>query len=121
MLLPFFAILFLLVGCVQPQPQPLINDVLLPPGTPLESLQNCWSDSDCQLVQWGCCSCSMGGSNIAINSAYVGYYRETYVSNCEVRGCLAVMNCNPSEIARCVGVTVSNPGKCETALVLFPQ
>lgn len=106
-------ILFLLFsGCLQPQ-----NELPIVPFVPvdsvsLEAMGSCSVDSDCVLVQEGCCSCSGGGENIAINDFFSDFYFENYLSNCVDVMCPAVfrLGCE-SEVADCVdGACVVSSG-----------
>ena len=61
---------------------------------------SCETDEDCIKVPENCCTCSMGGSLIAVN-------KNTYISpNCENFACLAVISnhwtCKTTVEAKCI-------------------
>ena len=68
------------------------------------SSKYCTKDSDCVLVQDGCCGCSMGGSNTAINKLYEEAWNIELSSKCANVLCPAVISKNPSCFSepRCV-------------------
>lgn len=66
------------------------------------SLTSCTIDSDCTLVQEGCCSCNMGGKTIAINKRYEKEWNENITKNCpQDTVCIALYNCFNYQ-ARCI-------------------
>lgn len=58
-----------------------------------EELKRCSQDSDCIKIQGGCCPCTDGGGNIAINKKYEEYWNNKLTKECiGTRNiCLAVM------------------------------
>lgn len=58
-----------------------------------EELKRCSQDSDCVKIQGGCCPCTDGGGNIAINKKYEEYWNNKLTKECiGTRNiCLAVM------------------------------
>ncbi len=73
----------------------------------------CEVDSDCVSIPAGCCGCSMGGENIAVNGDYADARRPT---GCEGRACPAVYLCadeRPACVAnRCELVPATPAGEC---------
>lgn len=61
----------------------------------------CNSDSDCVETQAGCCSCSMGGKQTAINKKYLSNWKEKLEKYCKGIACPAVVRCKPGK-PRCV-------------------
>ena len=60
----------------------------------LVTLQACQEDSECMLVQEGCCSCNMGGKKVPINSDNTNEYKGGF--KCDEVSCLAMMSNDPS-------------------------
>ena len=58
-----------------------------------EELKGCSQDSDCIKIQGGCCPCTAGGGNIAINKKYEEYWKNKLNTECvgTRNMCLAVM------------------------------
>jgi len=57
-----------------------------------DSIYKCNKDDDCISVKSGCCGCTAGGSNIAINKDYLDYWNQKLSEECEEIGCPAVMS-----------------------------
>ncbi len=67
--------------------------------------KECSVDSDCFLVNEGCCPCNSGGTQIAINKLYTDEWEEKL--NCsEDVACIMMYNCKPNISPACVS------GKC---------
>ncbi len=61
-----------------------------------ESIYSCSQDSDCVLVQAGCCNCNHGGQNTAINKNHEESYINNVSSECAAVSCIAVISDHPS-------------------------
>lgn len=74
---------------------------VLPEDAP-ESYDSCVSDDDCVSVNAGCCSCTQGGSAMAINSYFFESWNEAVSEGCEV--CVDVISEDPTcnSIPKCV-------------------
>ena len=60
-----------------------------------EELIKCNNNSDCVLVNSGCCGCSMGGRMICINKKYLENWNQKLKLDCKVeRACPAVYLCD---------------------------
>lgn len=60
----------------------------------LEEIKACQKNSDCVKVNEGCCSCAMGGRELAIHKNYRRYWENKLKNKCqEKRFCLAVYRC----------------------------
>ena len=60
-----------------------------------EELIKCNNNSDCVLVNSGCCGCSMGGGMTCINKNYLENWNQKLKFDCKVeRACLAVYLCD---------------------------
>lgn len=67
-----------------------------------DELIKCNNNSDCVLVNSGCCGCSMGGRMICINKKYLENWNQKLKLDCKVeRACPAVYLCG------------DNPTRCE--------
>lgn len=66
------------------------------------ALSACASDDDCVSVKSGCCGCSMGGSNTAINREFLLEWESQSGKNCDGVMCLAVVRQPCPEKAKCV-------------------
>ncbi len=66
----------------------------------------CNIDEDCIKVQEGCCGCSEGGSEIAINKQFKDEYLQEIYNNYDARLCTQVISqnetCFPDSQAKCV-------------------
>lgn len=56
----------------------------------------CDSDDECILVQDGCCSCSWGGKNTAVNKAHLEWWNSKIASECKDVMCPAVISNDPT-------------------------
>lgn len=77
-----------------------------------ENMYFCTTDEDCMIVQDGCCACTEGGKNTAINSDYKAAWDDKILEDCGVdSGCPEVISddwtCAEDVIAKCVD------GKCK--------
>ncbi len=62
-----------------------------------QQIHSCQKDSDCQLVQEGCCPCSMGGKKIALLLNQVADYKKKREETCsETTMCMAMISQDPS-------------------------
>lgn len=71
---------------------------------------SCQQDTDCVKAQAGCCSCSYGGKNTAINKLYIANWMNWINSQCNVACPASISNdwtCKSNSEAKCV------LGKCE--------
>jgi hypothetical protein len=60
----------------------------------LAEIQACKKSQDCVKVREGCCSCSMGGKELAIHKNHREYWSKELQLKCrEKRICLAVFRC----------------------------
>lgn len=60
----------------------------------LEEIKACQKDSDCVKVNEGCCSCAMGGRELAVHKNYRQYWENKLKDECRIkRFCLAVYRC----------------------------
>ena len=66
------------------------------PFPPIETeLTYCDNDSDCVLVNSGCCDCSMGGGMVCINKKYLEYWNQKLKLDCkDIMDCPAVYLCD---------------------------
>jgi hypothetical protein len=64
----------------------------------------CEKDDECILVQDGCCGCSMGGKNTAINKIHKDWWDNKISSECREIVCIAVISNDPTCFSepRCV-------------------
>lgn len=72
-----------------------------------EKYYSCVQDSDCIIVQDGCCSCGNGGQNTSINRDYEGDWENDILTKCSDTYCLTWVSdhwtCNEAEIeAKCI-------------------
>jgi hypothetical protein len=90
------SLLFLVIGCTQVPTE--------------EDIYACNLDDDCVLVSMGCCTCSSGGSNTAINKSYLDYWNDSVLGDCGDTMCLTVMSGDPS----CLGAVeaLCSANKC---------
>lgn len=73
----------------------LDNDAIVTPDNDTE-LYACVNDADCVAVPDGCCSCSNGGSNTAVNTTFQNYWETTTTTSCAVVSCIAAISNDPS-------------------------
>jgi len=70
--------------------------------------KSCSADSDCVLVDEGCCNCNSGGKRTAINKNFMEQYNENLEASCKDTACPAVISDDPScaqgTTAGCMGV-----------------
>lgn len=58
-----------------------------------ENIYKCDIDSDCIIVQDGCCDCGNGGKNAVINKNYLDYWNQKISKECKNKGvCVAVVS-----------------------------
>lgn len=74
-----------------------------------EELYQCTSDNDCVSVKSGCCGCTEGGSNTAINNEHLGYWQLKLVNECKETACAQVM----SDDWTCFATPKCVEGKCQ--------
>jgi hypothetical protein len=69
-----------------------------------DRLSQCIQDSDCTLVNAGCCGCNYGGARTAVNKYYIGYWNENLSISCKDISCPAVISTDIScsAEAKCV-------------------
>jgi len=69
-----------------------------------DRISQCTQDSDCILVNSGCCGCSYGGGKTAVNKYYIGYWNENLSISCKDISCPAVISTDMScfSEAKCV-------------------
>lgn len=73
-----------------------------PPCGPIPGLFDCASDGDCVVADGiGCCSCTMGGSQVAVNRERVLDLTDQLTRCCQETICLAVDTCSDVR-PRCV-------------------
>jgi len=53
-------------------------------------INDCSYDTDCIMVNSGCCGCDGGGVKIAINKNYIGYWNEKIFRECREVSCPAM-------------------------------
>jgi hypothetical protein len=53
-------------------------------------MSECIQDSDCTLVNSGCCGCNAGGEKTSVNKYYIGYWNENLSASCRDISCPAV-------------------------------
>ena len=61
-----------------------------------DRLAQCIQDSDCTLVNAGCCGCNNGGQKTAVNKYYIGYWNENLSTSCRDISCPAVISTDMS-------------------------
>ena len=66
----------------------------------------CTSDSDCVETRGGCCPCSMGGTQTAINKKYLEKWMEKLEKFCPLAPCPAEYKCEE-------GIVVCKDNRCE--------
>ncbi len=57
-----------------------------------DDIYKCNEDDDCISVKSGCCGCTAGGSNTAINRTYLDYWNNKMLDECKEISCLAVIS-----------------------------
>jgi hypothetical protein len=75
-----------------------------PPGT----IDTCKVDTDCALVDEGCCGCNAGGKKVAIAASASTLYDQEHKQSCGGTMCPAVMSNDPS----CHADAACEAGKC---------
>ena len=55
-------------------------------------IYNCKKDSDCISIKAGCCSCTAGGKNTAINKNYKNYWNDKLSNACINSACPMVLS-----------------------------
>ena len=83
-------------------------------NNPINSRDACQQNSDCVVVQNGCCGCNGGGKNIVINKGFLEKYNNKIEKECKDTGCVAVISEDPS--CRKTTIPVCNNNKCELAV-----
>ena len=78
--------------------KPFINQAIK------KQIQVCQTDSDCVKVRANCCSCSSGGSEIAVNKKYKQYWQEFLKYTCSKKklACIKVYKCMNNLTPKCV-------------------
>ncbi len=99
-------LVLLQVGCRKTPQRP--PDPEKPTSTPAaiqvdcaQTPRVCQEDRECVQVAESCCSCAMGGTDIAIHSSCRQAWLEK-LGNCADVVCTAVFTCNPNAQPRCV-------------------
>lgn len=73
----------------------LDSDAIVLPASEAE-LYICVNDADCVAVPDGCCSCTNGGSNTAVNRTFQSYWETTTTASCAAVSCIAAISNDPS-------------------------